>query len=149
MLAGAVVAVGVQQPLLVVVIAFLSHFFMDVMPHFGVLESDTPERNKHPLFRSILVIDIVLAVALLALLPFALQGVISWWVLLLGMVFAWIPDTIWVKHYLRDRHGVKREAMGWLSSFHQKIQWFEKPIGLVVEVLWLGAMGILLGLSVA
>ncbi|MET1033051.1 MAG: hypothetical protein ABWX94_00965 [Candidatus Saccharimonadales bacterium] len=144
MLAGAVVATGVQQPLLIVPLAFASHFLLDMLPHFGVHEQDHSKRNKHPLFRYILVIDIALVVSLLAILPFVLKGAISGWALLLGMVLAWIPDAVWVHHFIH-RHKGRIIPHGWLSKFHEKIQWFERPPGIIIELVWFFGMGITLG----
>lgn len=140
MLTGAVIAAGIQQPLLVVPLAFLSHFFLDVFPHFGVGEADTKERDKHPLFKRVLVIDIAITVLLLLLLPFVLSGVVAWWVLILGMAVAWIPDTVWVMHFWHDHKKRERTPPLWLTRFHQKIQWFEKPPGLVIELFWFAGM---------
>lgn len=145
MLAGAVVATGVQQPLLIVPLAFASHFLLDILPHFGVHEDDHPTRNKHPLFRYVVAIDVALVVALLALLPFVLKGAISGWVLLMGMVLAWIPDAVWIRHFVRNHRGRSPIQHSKLSRFHEKIQWFERPPGILIELLWFFGMGIALG----
>lgn len=149
MLAGAVVATGVQQPLLIVPLAFASHFLLDIVPHFGVHEDDHAKRNKHPLFRYVVAIDVTLVAALLASLPFVLKGAISGWALLLGMVLAWIPDAVWIRHFVRSHRG--RPALGHsrLSKFHEKIQWFERPPGIVIEILWFFGMGVALGFLAA
>ena len=148
MLAGAVVATGVQQPLLIVPLALISHFVLDMVPHFGVHENDHAKRNKHPLFHFILAVDIAMAAALLVMLPSILSGAIDRWVLLLGMVLAWIPDAVWIRHFVHSRRG-QELAKGWLTTFHEKIQWFERPPGIVVEILWFVAMGTALGLLAA
>jgi hypothetical protein len=140
MLVGAAVAVGIRQPLLVVPVAMATHFILDLLPHFGILESDTPERNSHPLFRVVLVLDIVLAIVGLVLFPFILSGVISWWIVLLGMLAAWLPDVVWVSHFIHDKRGHIRKEPIKLTQFHQKIQWFEKPVGLIIEIIWMGGM---------
>ena len=145
MLAGAVVATGVQQPLLIVPLALISHFVLDMVPHFGIHENDHAKRNKHPLFHFVLAIDIAMVVALLVLLPSILSGAIDRWVLLLGMVLAWIPDAVWIRHFIHSRRGHEL-TKGWLTKFHEKIQWFERPPGIVVEILWFVTMGTLLGL---
>jgi hypothetical protein len=148
MLAGAVVATGIQQPLLIVPLAVASHFLLDMLPHFGIHEDDHAKRNKHPLFYYVLIVDITLVVSLLALLPFILKGAVSAWVLLLGMVLAWLPDAVWIRHFLHSRRGHKL-AQSWVTKLHDKIQWFERPPGIVVEILWFLGMGITLGLLAA
>lgn len=146
LLAGAVVATGLQRPFLIVPLALVTHFLLDAFPHFGIHEDDHSKRNKHPLFRFILVVDVLLSAALLVLLPFVLQGSVSWWVLTLGMVCAWIPDAIWIRHFIRQRRGKFALPHGWLSKFHQAIQWFEKPLGIVVEIICFAGLGVSLGL---
>lgn len=148
MLAGAVVATGVQQPLLIIPFAVFSHFILDMLPHFGIHEEDHTKRNKHPLFHFVLAIDLALVATLLALLPFVLKGAIAPWVLLLGMVMAWIPDAVWIRHFLHSRRG-RLLTRGLISRFHEKIQWFERPVGIVIELIWFLGMGILLGILAA
>lgn len=144
MLTGAVLAVTLRNPLLVVPFALLSHFLLDTLPHFGVLASDTPERNSHPLFRKVLHTDIILAVLALIVLPILLHDVVHWFVVVLGMLAAWVPDTVWISHFIHDHKGWERKAPHWLTRFHQKIQWFEKPPGLITEIAWLAGTGLLL-----
>jgi len=148
MLAGAVVATGIQQPLLIVPLAVASHFVLDMLPHFGIHEDDQARRNNHPLFHFVLIIDVVMVVSLLALLPLILKGAISSWVLLLGMVMAWIPDAIWIPRFFRSRRG-QEITHNWMTKFHEKIQWFERPPGLVIELFWFVAMGVALGVLAA
>lgn len=144
MITGAVIAAAVQRPLLVVPLALVSHFVLDVLPHFGVHHKSDNERNAHPLFKTVLMIDIALAAVLLVGLPLLMHQAVNWWIVLVGMLVAWIPDTVWIRHYWHDHKGIKRTEPVWLTRFHQKIQWFEKPPGIITEVLWLGAMGALI-----
>jgi hypothetical protein len=146
MLAGAVVATAIQQPLIVFPVVIASHFLLDMLPHFGVREDIPSERNKHPLFRYVLLIDLFLTVGLLLLLPSILRGTVSWWVLALGMFLAWAPDLMWVREFFQNAKAQEdRQRTGWMVDFHQKIQWFEKPLGLITEVIFFGGMAVLLG----
>jgi hypothetical protein len=146
MLTGAVVAVGLHHPLLIAPVAIASHFLLDVLPHFGVHHDDPIKRNKHPLFQFMVVVDVALSAALLALLPFILKGIISWWVLLLGMIFAFLPDVIWLTRFVHEiRYKRKYEEETWFSRFHHKIQWGERSWGVFVEIVFFGSMGVLLG----
>jgi hypothetical protein len=136
MLTGAVIAAAVQQPLLVVPLAFLSHFVLDMFPHFGVEESDTLARNNHPLFRAVLLADLIILFTALLLVPLLFHTAVSWWILLLGMLAAWLPDVVWLAHFWHDRKGHVRKAPIGLTRFHQKIQWFERPHGIITEIIW-------------
>lgn len=149
MLAGAVVAVGVQNPFLIVPLAVASHFLLDVLPHFGIRTVDAAVPDKHPLFRYIVIIDIALAITLLTLLPSILKGAVSWWVLWIGMGCAFLPDFIWVYRFAYEAIHKKQHTEGRFAKvhrFHAKIQWGERPWGFIIEIAWFGAMGVLLGL---
>jgi hypothetical protein len=137
MLTGAVIAAAVQQPWLVVPLALVSHFVLDSLPHFGVAESDSHERNTHPLFRAVLTVDVIVLLTALVVIPLLFSDKVSGWVLLTGMLAAWIPDVVWVTHFWRDHKGHAKRQPAWLTTFHQKIQWFERPPGLIIEILWL------------
>lgn len=143
MLAGAVMATALQRPLLVIPLAIASHFILDLLPHFGVNEHNHSARNRHPLFLYIVITDTVLTIAMLVLLPFVLGGAISWWLLVASMLAAWIPDALWIRHFAHHLRG-RQIQPGRFARFHQRIQWFERPIGLIVELVWFSAMGIFL-----
>jgi hypothetical protein len=152
MLFGAVLAVGVQKPLLIAPLAVISHFVLDILPHFGVHRHNSTKRNKHPLFQYVVIIDILLTAALLVLLPSILGGAVSWWVLLIGMVFAFLPDAIWIYRFFYEaRHKKKHrsERLAWFHRFHAKIQWGERSWGVFIELVWFGAMGVWLGVLAA
>lgn len=150
MLAGAVLATTLHNPLLVFPTAVVSHFLLDVLPHFGIKEEEHVQRNSHPLFRYILIIDITLLIALMALLPAILKAGVSRWVLMSGMFLAWAPDLVWVRSFFSElRHKTHFPQYSWFSRLHQRIQWFEKPWGIVTEVVWFGMMATLLGVLVA
>jgi len=148
MLTGAVVAISIQQPWLVVPLAFISHFVLDSLPHFGINESDASIRNKDLRFLYILAMDVVLAIAFLIYVPLVLHHAVAWWVVLVGMLAAWIPDAVWVRHFMHHLRGNVHHKKSRLSRFHQRIQWFERPPGLIVEVAWFSAMSVFLGLSI-
>ena len=139
MLTGAVIAVAVKQPALVVPLAFLSHFVLDAIPHFGIHEDDVLRRNKHPLFRAVVGVDILLVIAVVIALPLLVSSV-SWWVVLLAMLAAYAPDSVWLVRFWREMKTQTWRPGGWYARWHQKIQWSEKPWGLSVEVVWAAMM---------
>lgn len=150
MMTGAVIAAIVQQPLLVVPLAILSHFVLDTFPHFGVRENgDIRERDAHPLFRTVLVADLVILFTALVAIPLLMDKTVAWWVVALGMLAAWIPDVVWVHRTVRAHKGHAHKEPMLLTRFHQKIQWFERPPGLVTEIVWLGAtLAVLIAIAV-
>jgi hypothetical protein len=136
MMTGAVITAIVHQPLVAIPLAFLSHFVLDSLPHFGVEEGDIKRRNSHPLFRTVLALDLVILSVALIVVPLLFHLGVPWWVVLLGMIAGWLPDAVWIRHFWRDRRG-RINQPNWLTRFHQRIQWFERPQGIITEIIWL------------
>lgn len=133
---GALIAVILPKPYLAIPVAFLAHFVMDAIPHFGISEQDVNKRNKNPIFLLTLMTDIMIAVLLLISIPLSLSQSVSPWVLLLSMIACMSPDLVWGRRFY---HEVRRKAskrMSNFSLFHKNIQWSETPKGLIVEILW-------------
>lgn len=137
---GAVIAVAVKRPELAIPLAFLSHFVLDAIPHFGMYENDVIRRNKHWLFRTVLSVDLPLMIALLVVIPQLAAAVVAPWIVFSTMAAAILPDSVWVYRFIKEVKTQQWEPGGRFVRFHQAIQWFEQPVGLVVELPWLGAM---------
>ncbi len=127
---GAVIALAVKQPALALPLAFLSHFALDALPHFGF--KNWHERQEHKkLFLVQTVTDLSLAL-LMCLLLFLKAPL----VLLTGAILAMSPDLMWGFRF------VVREKMGTLppppeniiEKFHKGIQKFESVVGLWIEI---------------
>ena len=126
-LTGVAIGVLIQNPL-AIPLAFISHFLLDSFPHFGL-----PKRNK--LFIAYLLIDTLLTASLLVWALFVSNQPI---LLASCLVLATSPDLVWAYRWYREqKHGESfRNYSDPLTKFHAKIQWFEKPIGLLVEIIW-------------
>jgi hypothetical protein len=124
-LTGTAIAIAVKQPVLAIPLAFLSHFVLDAIPHFG----DMPFYSYgHPLFRYVMAADGLLTVSSVGALMLFNPNLAL--VIGLGAFFAILPDVFWLGHYaLKWKH--------WFFTFHQKIQWFERPPGIIVEAAYL------------
>lgn len=137
-LTGALIGLIVHQPLAAVPIAFASHYTLDAFPHadgFFKISSKT--------FRFYLVIDALLCALIVLLL--ILTRPPYWW---LGAICAFVaasPDFMWVKDFTASQKGLKLPVHKyWWVKLHAKIQWFAKPVGAVVEVVWaVCAIGVL------
>ena len=119
---GAIIGLSVAAPV-AIPLAFASHFAMDALPHEGNLNIG---KNGYKIF---LVFDIALCIGL-ALMIFAIRPS-YWWLAILCAFLATSPDFMWLnktKKPVQDRHAVVR--------LHKNVQWFQKPIGLVIEVIW-------------
>jgi hypothetical protein len=122
-LAGSIVAVVVPAPL-VPVVAFVSHFLLDMTPHaFG-------EEPPYSRFLKIqiavdAVISVIAIVFLLWLFPPS-----QWFIVGVGAFFGLLPDFLW----LLWRRGPK-----WLDKFldfAHWIQWGERPYGWIFDAFY-------------
>lgn len=141
---GAVIALSVRQPALVIPLAFASHFVLDIIPHFGIYEDDVIRRNRHWLFRTVVGVDIPIMLTLLVIVPHLAAPKLAWGVVLAGMISALAPDLLWVPMFIREIRTKKWRPGGRFVTFHQSIQKFEKPIGLIVELIWLVVISVIL-----
>lgn len=131
-LTGITIAVVVRQPVLAPLLAFVLHFVLDSIPHFGD-EEYTPWTKK--LIR-LLIIDGVLCFTFLGLAIWLFPDL--WGVVTLCAFTATLPDFLWIAHY---KYGLTH----WFFTFHKKIQWGERPWGMYVEIPYMIVLCILLG----
>lgn len=132
-LAGAALGLVVQQPLLALPLAFLSHFVLDALPHYGPGKNDIGSS----VFRWRLVADAALCVLLVLLL--AVFHPTGWLVAAVCAFVATSPDLMWLRNFRREqagKEGPKISERAIVVRFHAFIQWFERPIGAFVEVAW-------------
>lgn len=129
-LIGAIVAVTTPAPL-VPVVALVSHFVADAMPHFGRHPKITvDEQGRYsPAFKKLLVVDAVVCFAVLFFAWWLFPQ--QWFVITVGAFFATLPDFMWL---LKGR-------VAWLDGFFRFaswIQWGERPWGWVLELAYCG-----------
>lgn len=135
---GALIGLTFSSPL-AYPLAFLSHFALDAIPHFG----DDDRRIKNMSFVVQLLIDAALC-GVLVLVLFISLGSNAWLPALCAFLAA-SPDFMWMPDYVRIKQGKKPLGKtNLIMKFHSLIQWFQRPIGAFVEVAWLIAVGILL-----
>jgi hypothetical protein len=139
-LTGAIIGLVIGEPLIALPAALTSHFVCDALPHYGSSMADKAYL-KTVRFRNYLMIDASLCVLLvICLVIFQPQ---HW---LLASVCAFVatsPDLLWLNKYLKARRGQqwKRTAF---AKFAGNIQWFQRPIGAIVEAAWFVAAVIIL-----
>lgn len=126
MLTGTVLALAVKEPMLVLPLAYLSHFLLDALPHYGHDGYGEAFRHKETLIMELLGL-IGIAVLLSA-------GVYGWNLALLAAAVAVSPDFEWpIRYFLFERKG-KAPFKTPLTWIHKKIQWCERNWGIFVEV---------------
>lgn len=128
---GAVIGLVVKEPALALPLAFLSHFVLDSLPHYGIVYA---ERHKYPSFRRVLGADSVLT-PVFVLSLFLITGS---WVVLGCMMLAIAPDFVWFIKFGHDKYKKRdfilpRDAF---SKFHKKIQWGERPWAWRLDMIW-------------
>lgn len=128
-LTGAAIGLAVQQPLLVVPLAFLSHFVLDALPHFDHPFYTFGHKHAWKFYVTDAVIAISGMAAVLFLAPHLALAV------LLGAAFAVLPDATLIHYY------TKGKPKHWFHNFHLGIQWFERPPGILVEAAYLVFIG--------
>jgi len=143
-LTGALIGLCVGNPVLAPALAFLSHFVLDAIPHY-----DPPGNNaavkigSRRFFLEHIVLGGALCLLLVVLLAAARPA--HWLQAVVCAFVATIPDLLFIPRYLHiKRTGKDNLASNWFWRFHNNIQWFQKPIGFVVEAAWFAAAGSLL-----
>ena len=135
-LTGAIIGLVVGEPLLALPLALVSHFVCDAIPHFGSRHSEATIKTKT--FQNYLVVEVALCFGLVLGLAFFRPD--HWLLAAICAFLATSPDLLWINRFRTLRQG-RRWRPGWFSKFAAGIQWFQRPIGAVVEVAWfLGAL---------
>lgn len=125
-LAGIGIALSVRNPLLVAPIALISHFLLDIIPHFHHESfGNTLRRPYTRRFKQVLLFDTVVTIGITLLALYFWPDL--WFVLSLGIFFAMLPDFLWP---LYD----KVPQLERFFRFHLRIQRYERTWGFIVEV---------------
>lgn len=128
---GALIAAVVPIPQIAIPLAFLSHFVLDALPHYG----DTNKHswlNRH--FKYVLGTDALIMT--MFLLAVVLLQPLHWVLILIAALVAVSPDVLWVPYYFADLRGVERTESP-VAKLFKRIQWAERPWGIYVEAVWL------------
>lgn len=147
-LTGAFIGLTISEPAIALPVAFASHFVLDAIPHYDVSEESEKERIDSKKF---FILQIVAGAALcfLLVLLLALARPRHWIVAAICAFLATSPDLFWIKKYLVIKKSNKLlPNKNWFWHFHGLIQWFQRPIGAVVEITWLVSMLVLVGVLV-
>lgn len=139
-LTGAIIGLSVKEPAIALPLAVISHFICDVVPHHG---SNLPAKKwlKSKIFKNLLYADALLCLILVLLL--AVRHPLNWQLSAICAFLAAAPDFLWLPRFVSAQSGRPRK-FNRFDKFAKQIQWFERPIGAVVEVAWFAAGIILL-----
>ena len=127
---GALLAVVIDKPILALPVAFLSHFALDAIPHFGYPgHGGFGPALKHRTSKVVAVADPLLVILLFGLLAYYSADVYVYAAALLAAS----PDIEWfVALFFYERRN-KRPPRSPIYSVHANIQWMERPSGLWVD----------------
>jgi hypothetical protein len=142
-LTGAVIGLAIAEPAAAIPLAIVSHFVCDAIPHYGQNDPED-QRLQSSLFRRLIYFDTILCFGLVILL--AINRPINWQLAVICAFLAAAPDLLSINKY---RHALAHTKYhpNLYSKFASQIQWFERPIGVVVEVAWfIGAIVLLIPL---
>lgn len=139
-LTGAIIGLTISQPVPAMILALLSHFVLDAIPHFK-LDKPDDELLKSTWFRNYLVVEAVVCFALVVLLFTASPN--NWFIPAFCAFLAASPDLLSINKYLKTRRGLKHKP-NLYTQFASGIQWFQRPIGVVVEVAWFAGAVVIL-----
>jgi len=143
-LTGAFIGIATGNPWVAVPAAFISHFLCDAIPHFDVPGPSRTSRLRTKLFLNV---QILLGAVLCALIVLVLVWAqpIHWFLAAVCAFTATIPDLLFIPRYTHViKTGHDPVDRNWFWRFHNRIQWFQEPIGGVVEVAWATGIIILL-----
>jgi len=137
-LTGALLAVVLRKPELAIPLALVSHYILDMLPHYGYgnIPHEKRDTMKHFLLKQ--TIDAYLALGLFFLVPYLVRGHVAPVVTAYCMAIASIPDAVWAYQYVKAQpHRTGQYSQpGPLTRFHKAIQWCERPWGIYVELAW-------------
>ena len=146
-LTGTFLGLSIDNPAILFPAGVASHLAMDMVPHFGFTYSIFADGRKG--FQDlgfIIVGGLDFAVATSVVIGFCLARPDRAGHILIGALGAALPDLTYIpaiifgERVYRWFPWLKRLIFGFLAP----IQWFEKPIGLMTEVVWLALITTLL-----
>src|SRR4029079_4155802 len=127
---GALVAVAIHNPWIGLPAAFLSHFVIDVIPHWDYFEGNFRMRQIA------LAIDITLTLYLLLVLALTVDA--SRRLVIAGGFLGMAPDLMWAPYLLTGKFSKvnKKTPLHLARRFHFWVQIKEFPNGIYIEAAW-------------
>ncbi|MBI2022021.1 hypothetical protein HYS93_04065 [Candidatus Daviesbacteria bacterium] len=133
-LAGSLIGLTVKEPSLAIILSLSSHFVMDALPQFGYPgRGGYPEVLKHKLSY---IVGVITFLSTLLIVLFLVTSNM-WFALICGIVAA-SPDILgWYNYVAYEKKGLSANGLLKLLhvQFHRRIQRFERPWGIYIEVI--------------
>jgi hypothetical protein len=131
-LAGATVAAAINKPIVALPAALLSHFALDMVPHWDYRVSGGLKGRQ-----KVMVIDLLLSLSLLIILALTVDA--RAWMVLAGGLLGILPDTMWLRFFVTGKPSPSKSHKNPIHPFrrfHLWIQWSETAKGIYVETVW-------------
>lgn len=136
---GALIGLTIGNPVLALIVAFLSHFICDAIPHYDPYDPKkvTPAtiiQSKRFFREQIVIGGVICYLVVLFLVGFHPTH----WLLAAFCAFiAASPDVLFLPRFIHNkRTGQDNINAFWFWKFHHKIQWKTGPKFIWLEALW-------------
>jgi len=129
-LTGMIIASTVNNPVLALPLALMSHFALDGLPHYS------DEKVVYTDFKFKLILGADAYIAALCLFLVLLLHPVHMWIIIAGGVLAASPDLMWLPDFIAALRNQPKPAYGPIRQFHHKVQWWTKPKGAYIEGIW-------------
>ncbi|MBP9852422.1 MAG: hypothetical protein QG629_207 [Patescibacteria group bacterium] len=134
-LTGALIGLSIGNPVAAVGLAFVSHFVLDFLPHFGMgSRLDSGDILTSRWFKMLLMAEVVACFMVVATLY--IQRPEQWWLACIAAFIAASPDLYSLPIFLQANGKIKQAKMNAFRRFHKGIQ-HEYTWGILVEMVWL------------
>jgi hypothetical protein len=133
---GALIAAAINEPVLALPAALLSHFVLDAVPHWDYKIKPQIARRQ-----VIMLADLALSLALLLILALTVDA--KPYLIIIGGLLGILPDAMWLRFFVTGRpsiHGNPKKIINRIRQFHHWIQWSETSWGFFVELAWFPIM---------
>jgi len=129
---GATVAAAINRPIIALPAALLSHFLVDMIPHWNYKVPGGPAGRI-----KVMILDLIMSLSLLIVLALTVNAIP--WVVFFGGLLAISPDVMWLEFFLTGRTSIKgssKRLVNRVRRFHLWIQLSETSWGILVEAVW-------------
>lgn len=138
-LTGIVLGLTIDNPVALGPAAVASHLLLDMTPHFWFRKTPHDRGFREPKFLVFGTLDFIVSLTLVAaiciLRPDRTINII------IGAVGAALPDLTYIPIIVFGQRLIyKIPGYRTMIAFLSHIQWYEKPLGLITEVIWASLM---------
>lgn len=135
-LTGATIGLIVANPVAAPLLAFVSHFVCDAIPHY-----DQPGNSEERIKSKRFFLEQIVGGALLCFLLVVALSVTQprhWLLAAICAFLAASPDLFWIPRWLQTRKtGRDSGPQGWFLRLHHDVQWLTGPKFIWLEAVWL------------